>query len=239
MDYTAYHDQMSRLLDQDDARFEALLPGTITYAEQRIYRELDLVNTQITTTLQLTANIRQFNVPDNIIVLQSMNAVTPAATQPNDGERSPLRRVGIEFINTVYPSLAADFVGVPKYYAILGGQQVSPWAQQVVFGPAPDDSYYAEFIGTVRPTPLSEDNPNTFISDFLPDLMILASMVFATGGIQRNFGAQADQPQSSQSWETQYRTALSSAGVEEARRKAQSVAWEAYFPTPLASPPRT
>lgn len=239
MDYAEYHTAMSKLLMQDDARFEVLLPQCITYAEQRIYRELDLVNTQITTESQLTANIRQINVPDDIIVLQSMNAVTPAATQPNDGTRVPLRRVTIEFLNFVYPSLAADYVGVPQYYAIIGGQQVPPWAQTVVFGPAPDDSYYAEFIGTVRPTPLSETQENTFISDFLPDLLIVASMVFATGGIQRNFGAQSDQPQSSQSWESQYRTLMGSAAVEEARRKAGSTGWQPYLPLPLAQPPRT
>ena len=92
----------------------------------------------------------------------------------------------------------------------------------------------AEFIGTQRPDPLSTDNPNTFISDNLPNIFVAASMIFGAGYLQ-NFGQASDNPQLAQSWEGQYQNLKAGVSIEELRRKAQSVQWTPYMPTPVAN----
>lgn len=80
-------------------------------------------------------------------------------------------------------------------------------------------------------------NPPTWLGTNLPDLFLAGINVFMAG-YQRDFGAQSDNPQLALSWEQSFQTLLRSAAVEEARRKAQSAAWQPYSPAPLATPPR-
>ena len=92
--------------------------------------------------------------------------------------------------------------------------------------------------GTFRPAPLSEANPQTFISVYLPDLMLSASMIFVAG-FQKSYGQQSDDPRLAMSWEQLYREQKGSAAVEEARKKSQSASWSPYPPAPVANLPRT
>ena len=69
--------------------------------------------------------------------------------------------------------------------------------------------------------------------------MLLAGVAVFMAGYQRDFRAQSEDPRLAVSWETAFQTLLKSAAVEEARRRAQSVAWQPYSPAPLASPARS
>jgi len=84
---------------------------------------------------------------------------------------------------------------------------------------------------------LSATNPTTFISLYLPDVFIMASMIYVSG-YQRNFGRQSDDPAMAQSYENQYQTLLKGAAVEEARKKFESTGWTSQSPSPVASPSR-
>ncbi len=77
----------------------------------------------------------------------------------------------------------------------------------------------------------------TFISEYFPDLFIMASMVYISA-YQRNFGRQSDDPQMAQSYEGQYQTLLKSASVEEARKKFEGPGWTSQSPSPISSPTR-
>jgi hypothetical protein len=109
--------------------------------------------------------------------------------------------------------------------------------QTVIVGPWPDANYMVEVIGTVRPTPLSASNTTTYLTLYLPDLFVAASMIFAAG-YQQNFGSQADNPQQAQSWSAQYDKLFPSANIEEMRKKYASQAWGSLQPTPIATPTR-
>jgi hypothetical protein len=80
-------------------------------------------------------------------------------------------------------------------------------------------------------------NGVSFISQYLPDLLIMASMVYISA-YQRNFGRQSDDPQMAQSYEGQYQALLKSATVEEARKKFEAAAWSSQSPAQVASPTR-
>ena len=104
---------------------------------------------------------------------------------------------------------------MPAYFAMLdqSNMLVGPWS---------DNNYLVEIVGTIRPQSLGNGTNNTtnttFISLYLPDLMLMATMIYISG-YQRNFGRQSDDPQMAQSYESQYQALLKGAMVEEARKK--------------------
>lgn len=74
----------------------------------------------------------------------------------------------------------------------------------------------------------------SFISQYLPDLLVMASMIYISA-YQRNFGKESDDPQMAMSYESQYQLLLKSAGVEEARKKFDAAAWSSQSPATVAT----
>lgn len=237
LDYTTYVSQLSNLMviGSTDANFQTFLPGCIDYAEQRIYRELDLLFTQETDgTTQVSSGNRNFTVPTSVgtfITVDNINIITPSSTPPTGaaGSRVPLVPVSPSFLDTVYPS-GATATGVPEFYAMRSNSLV-------ILGPPPDAPYYAEVIGVQRPTPLSSGNSSTILTQYIPDVFMAASMVFASA-YQRDFALTGDNPQQGVSWESQYKALMASATVEQARAKFESEGWTSNSPSPTATPPR-
>jgi hypothetical protein len=222
INYTTYVAQIANLmaLDSTTADFQTMLPGMIDYAEQRIYRELDLLSTVVRdNTGALTALNRNFTLPTTangpFVTVQGINVITPVSTTADSGTRVALRPVSRDYLDMVWNS--ASGATVPDYFAMID-------QEDVILGPWPDSTYGVEVIGTIRPNPLSSANTTTFLTNYLPDLFIAASMVFGSG-YMRNFGSQADQPQMSSSWETQTQELMASAGKEELRKKFASYSW--------------
>lgn len=231
-DYDEYQASLAQLLVIDsvsNANFQAILPRIIEYAEGRIYRELDLIATYVEDTSDLVSGKRSVTIPATIMIVHSANLVTPAATPPNAGTRNPMQRSSLEFINFVWPS--AGTLGTPQYYAMQTDTLM-------IVAPTPDAAYKVAVNGPVKPTPLSDDDPETWLTENLPDLFLAASMVYGAGW-QRDYGAQADDPKLAQSWEAQYQLLKASSDLDEIRRKAQSVSWQPYQPEPLAKESRT
>lgn len=216
----------------NDPDFVGILPSIIDYAEQRIYRELDLLSTIVRdSTGSLTANSRDFTLPSGqgrFVTTQGFNVYTPAGTTTTRNQLTPQTR---DYIDAAWPNETATSIAtVPDSVAMITDQTV-------IVGPPPGDNFKIEVIGTIRPAPLSASNPNTFLTDYLPDLFLAGSMVFGSG-YQKNFGSQADDPKMAQSWETQYQALKASAMVEELRKKWQSVAWSSQSPSSVATPTR-
>lgn len=204
-----------------DPNFNTILPRAIEYAEQRMYRELDLMQTFTTTTATTTANVRSVAIPGNLIVLNSLYLITPAGSVSTDAnaQRNILLRTTPDALNFMWPQ--GQVTGqLPKYFATQSDTSVQ-------IAPAPDAAYTLEFYGTVRPAPLSASNTTTILTTYLPDCFLACSMVFFSG-YQRDFGAQSDDPKLAQSWETQYQTLKMSAGEEISRAKSQSSQWAPF-----------
>jgi hypothetical protein len=212
-----------------DSNANLFFPRAIEQAEQRIYRELDLITTQTAQTASLAAGSRNIAIPGGILILHELNVITPAGAAPDGGTRNPMQRVSLAFLNAVAPTAASP--SLPRYYALLDDVDMR-------LGPAPDAGYEAEFIGIVRPAPMNAGNPATWLGTNLPDLFVAAINV-AMAGYQRDYGAQSDDPRLALSWEAAFQELKKSALTEEQRRKAQSVAWQPYSPAPLATPPRS
>lgn len=219
------------VVPETDANWLSILSDAIEYAELRIYRDLDLLSTvQSNISFATTPSNSKVSITQGTFVtLQNVNVITPAGTtNPEVGTRVPLLPVSKEYIQYSWPS--ATNAGVPQYFAMIDERTFS-------LGPWPNAAYTLEIIGTVRPATLSASNTTTFISQYLPDLFLMASMIFISG-YQRNFGRQSDDPQMAQSYESQYQALLKGATVEEYRRKFQASGWTSNSPSPVATPGR-
>ena len=218
-----------------DANFLAMFPNAIDYAEQRTYRELQLLQTVVTDTSgAFVTGQRAQNLPAQFgtaVVVDNIYAITPFGIgTANLGTRNPLTRIERAFLDAAWPS--SNGSTVPVFYSM---------STQTTFivGPWPDQAYQMEFHGTVRPTPMSATNQTTILGTYFPDLWMAALMIYGTG-FQQNFGAQGvDNPNMAVNWESQYQTLLKSAQTEEAMKKATSQGWSPAAPAPLATPPRT
>ena len=240
--YSTYVTQIAEMavVDPADPNFQEILPMMIDYASLRICRDLDLMFTSVSLhgpAYQLTAGNRNLSFPQNLpdgtsfVVSEQINLILPLGTSdPDAGQRVPLLPTTKEFLDAVYGSSLPANRAQPKYFV--------PFNETLFFvGPVPDASYYVEVVGTIRPAPLSSSVPVTFISQYLPDLLVMASMIYISA-YQRNFGRQNDDPQMAQSYENQYQLLLKSAGVEEARKKFDAAGWSSQSPATVATPTR-
>lgn len=229
LNFQTYVAQTSNLMviGSTDPNYLTMLPGMIDYSEQRLYRELNPLYAQVTdATATVSSGNRNLTPPTGIgtyITFDSISIITPVGTTSSNGTRVSLTPISPEAMDNLYPS-GQTAVSVPSYYAVR-----SPTT--ILLGPAPDAAYSTEFIGVQRPTALSSANSSTFLTQYCPDLMIAASMVFAFG-YMRDFGGQSDNPQAAASWEAQYKTLFQSAAMEQARASWEANGWTSQAPTP-------
>ena len=244
--YSTYKTQIATMavVSEDDTAFISVLPQMITYAENRICRDLDFMFTSVSnTSYSITSGSRSITVPvadfypsenGTLVVCEQINLLTPAgSTNPDTSTRVPLLPSTKEFLDAVYGASAST--GQPKYFCPFGDGKND---YTFLVGPYPDATYRVEIVGTYRPASLSATNTTTFISMFLPDLMIMASMIYIAA-YQRNFSsAMGNDPQMPITYETQYQALLKSALSEENRKKFEAAAWSSQSVSTSATPTR-
>jgi hypothetical protein len=233
--YSTYTTTIANLMGDPllvaDANFTQILPSAIDDAEQRICREVDFLGAVVTDSSSVTTpGNRQINWGNSFFVVESINAISPAGTtNPDLGTRNPLLPANKELCDYLYPSSTGS--GVPQY---LGRVTQST----AVLAPWPDGAYTLEITGTQRPPSLSASNTTTFISTYLPDLLVAATMIYMSA-YQENFSAMGDNPAQAVNWDKHYQDLLKSAVLEEARKKFQTEGWSSAQPSPAATPART
>jgi hypothetical protein len=237
---TSYITQIATMavVQETDPAFLVILPQMITYAENRIYRDLDFLYTSVAvSTYTIPQGTRTITVPASnfyaggtLVVAEQINIITPAGqTNPNSAIRVPLLPTTKEFLDAVYSSSSS--VGQPKYFCPFGDYTF-------LVGPYSDATYYVEIVGTYRPVSMSLTSPTTFISLNLPDIFIMASMVYISA-YQRNFSsAMANDPQMPINYEMQYQALLKSALSEENRKKFEAAAWSSQSVSTTATTTR-
>ena len=227
-----------------DTAYLTILPQMITYAENRIYRDLDFLFTSTSNSnYNVAVNTRIISAPagtnfaqgtpyggGTLVVAEQINLLTPAgSTDPETSTRVPLLPTTKEFLDAVYGS--SQLIGQPKYFCPFDDYTF-------LVGPYSNATYTVEIIGTFRPISLSATNTTTFISLYLPDLFIMASMIYIAA-YQRNFSsALGNDPQMSITYETQYQTLLRNALSEENRKKFEAAAWSSQSVSTSATPTR-
>lgn len=196
-------------VNQTDFDLTFVIPDIIDYAEQRCYRELNLLSTVIAdATASLSANSRSFTLPSGsgrFVTIETINCITPNAVTPANGTRNPLTPVTLRFLNFASPVEVPSGTSVPMMYAMVTDQSL-------VVAPTPNLAYGMEVVGTIRPTPLSSSNPTTYLTLYLPDLFLSAAMIHASAH-------RPDMQAAAPGWEADYQRLLKSANAEEVRRR--------------------
>jgi hypothetical protein len=226
-----------------DSNWLTELPGVIDYAEQRIYRDLDLLATRyVDATASLSSGVRSLTLPTGtttFLVVEGINVFAPSSLGSSNGSRVQVTATSRPFIDAVYGVSAAATssaiaLGVPEFFAMQDNKTV-------LFGPVPDAAYPVEIVGTGRPTPLSAGNSSTILTQMLPDLFMAGCMVKAAA-FMRDDTQMADAPAQGAGWEAKYARLLQSAQTEEFRKKQQAWGWTNQLAAPNATPqtpPRT
>lgn len=218
-----------------DDYFTALIPQALNYAELRLQRDLDLLPSRSSNAYTLAANADTIAIPTGDFVTL-LNVTAPGLP--------PLLPTTQEWLQNVYSTSASN--GPPQYFAMIGGDRATGGtvSNNVQFGPGADQAYMLTVFGTIRMPSLASFATNgpaatstTFISTWLPDLLLQASMIFVME-FQRNFGAVSNDPAGGATYETQYQTLLAGAIGENARAKFWGAGWSSEPAAPTASPGR-
>jgi len=224
----------STILVTGDSNFSGIMAGVIDYAEGRLYRDLDLASATVTdTSVTCTSGVRSISLSTTqgtLLAIEALNLLTSAGTTSSNTTRVPLVPASQAVVDMIYPSALSSQCGQPEFFARISDTQL-------ILGPTPDQPYGTEVVATIRPNALSSGNSSTWLTQNVPELMIAASMIFASG-YMRNFGSQGDDPKMAQSWESQYATLMRTASIDSMRQKFVSEAWTSQAPTPIATPPR-
>lgn len=214
MNYSDYIARLDTLAGGKLHDYPVSIPAIIEYAEQRMYRELDLLGTFETVAgTPLVSGTRTTAVPSGMIVVQGLNVLVA-------GRRYPLARISVDALNWMWPDPTAT--DLPRLFAM-------PDNVSVLLAPTPGAIYSTEFLGTFRPTALSSTTTTTLLTLYVPDAFVLCSMVFLS-----SYG----DPSQAVVWEAQYQASKNSTDMEAARQKAQGSQWQPYSPTKEATPPR-
>ena len=227
--------EVSGVVVGDDA-WETLVPQMLNYAELRIQRDLDLLPSQTANDYALTEGNNILTIPtEDFVTLQTLSV------QSDDTNLVPLLPVTKEYIQNVYGD--SSYTSTPQFFAMLGGDSATGGltSNRIIVGPYPDEAYPVSVTGTIRLPSLYKfantddaSTETTFISTWLPDLLIQASLIYISQ-YQRNFGAAANDPQMGPTYELQYQNLLKGALVEEARKKFQAGAWSSMSPAFVAT----
>jgi hypothetical protein len=244
--------------NSEDSNYEVIVPAAFLYADGRIYRELNWLATDVTQPFTLIANERETVLPADVLTVRSINVCTPLGPITRNSRRHYPERISPEALDIFWPQ-ASFKTGIPKKYAVVGvrpplailpqppqvGTQPLPpnfaperFIYAAHFMPSPDRPYVAEVFGGVAPKPLSQSNPETFLSVNYAELFIACCMVFITG-YQRDYGAQSDDPARAVSWEGQYTKLREGIALEAGMQRGEGPGFTALPPAGMAQQPRS
>jgi hypothetical protein len=226
-----------------DPSIQSIVPMILNYAELRCQRDLNLLSSETSNTYTLTAGQNVFSLPPS----DFLKVRTLEICQTNNGQvvnATPLLFTSKEFIQNCYSGLAS--ANAPQYCAMygdnFGDEQDS--ATNILLGPVPNYSWTLRVTGAARQPSLYSnasagiaDTEYTYLSQWYPDLLVIASMIYISG-YQRNWSATADDTPGAQSWEKQYQALRLGAISEEDERRQNGSAWTAYSTPTSATPTR-
>lgn len=221
--------------------FNTLIPQALNFAELRIQRDCQLLPLQTSNDYALTSGSNIFSIPvSDFVTVQTLWVNV-------NGSLMPLTPTSKEWLQNVFPGMGVQ--GPPEYFAMVGGDLATAGltSTNILLGPVPDDNYPATIFGMIRMPSLYQFSDSavdartglTFISQWLPDLLLAASMIWLTG-YQRDFGAmgQVDEAGMGVSWEAVYQGLLKGAQVEEGLKRFQGSAWTSMGVPVAATPTR-
>jgi hypothetical protein len=237
----ALTNEVSGVYQFTDATLQEIVGQMLNYSELRIQRDIDFLQARASNTYTLAPGSNLLSIPIN----DFLTVETLEITQNNGAQvvnSSPMTPVSREFIQNCYSGLTQS--GQPKFFA-MAGDTFGDGANaniNVLLGPPPNFSYPVRVNGVIRLPSLAQfatagpaDTSYTYISQFMPDLLMMASMIYISA-FQRGFSSTSDDPNMGQSYEKQYQALRLGAISEENRKKFLGSGFSPYS-TPVSATP--
>lgn len=230
--------QVSGVYKFVDDPLQGALPSALNYAELRIQRDIDFLNARSANIYALTQNNNLFSLPINdFLTVETFEITLGSGT-------TTLLPVTKEFIQNCYGSSSTP--APPQYFAMYGDTfgDGANTSVNILLGPPPDAAYPVNITGVIRLPSLAKyatagpaDTSYTYISQWMPDLLVMASMIYISA-FQRNFSSTADDSPMGQTYEKQYQALRLGAISEENRRKFLGSGFSSYSTPTSATPTR-
>lgn len=136
----------------------------ITFAENRILRDIDLDVFKLEVTGNMTSGNKFLTAPSDILTHRYM-ILTSAG-----GEQIFLDFRDTSFMKEYWPN--GTTTGIPKYYSV--------WDQNTFYiAPTPNQNFAVELGYIYRPAQLSSTTPTTWISTNAPEALFYACLIQA------------------------------------------------------------
>jgi hypothetical protein len=184
----------------------------ITFAENRILRDIDLDVFKKESTASMTSGNKFLTAPSDILTHRYMMITV-------SGEQVFLDYRDTSYMKEYWPDGAST--GVPKYYSV--------WDQNTFYvAPTPNSNYTVELGYIYRPTQLSSTNQNTWISDNAPEALFYACLIQA-------YSYTKGPPEMMQYFENAYQQAMQGLGMEQQGRRRRDEYRDGMLRIPLKS----
>lgn len=196
----------------DNVFTEPVINTFITFAENRILRDIDLDVFKKESTAALTSGNKFLTAPSDILTHRYMMVTV-------SGEQIFLDYRDTSYMKEYWPDGAST--GVPKYYSV--------WDQNTFYvAPTPNANFTVELGYIYRPTQLSSTNQNTWISDNAPEALFYACLIQA-------YSYTKGPPEMMQYFENAYRQAIQGLGMEQQGRRRRDEYRDGMLRIPLKS----
>jgi len=175
---------------------DAVINVFITFAENRILRDIDLDVFKLEVTSNLTTNNKFLSAPSDILTHRYL-IVTSGTTQIFLDFRDT------SFMKEYWPNGATT--GIPKYYSV--------WNENTFYiAPTPSSAFAVELGYIYRPAQLSSTNTTTWISTNAPEALFYACLIQA-------YSYTKGPPDMMAIFDASYKQALQGLGIEQQGRR--------------------
>lgn len=190
----------------------AVIDVFITFAENRILRDIDLDVFKLEVTANLTASNRFLSAPSDILTHRYL-IVTSGSDQIFLDFRDT------SFMKEYWPNGA--LTGIPKYYSV--------WDQNTFYvAPTPSSALAVELGYIYRPAQLSSANPTTWTSTNAPEALFYACLIQA-------YSYTKGPPDMMAAFDASYKQALQGLGIEQQGRRRRDEYRDGMVRVPLKS----
>jgi hypothetical protein len=168
----------------------------ITFAENRILRDIDLDVFKLEVTGNMTSGNKFLSAPSDILTHRYM-MITSGSNQIFLDFRDT------SFMKEYWPNGATT--GIPKYYSV--------WDQNTFYiAPTPNAAFVVEMGYIYRPAQLSSANNTTWISTNAPEALFYACLIQA-------YSYTKGPPEMMATFDASYKQALQGLGIEQQGRR--------------------
>jgi len=175
---------------------DAVINVFITFAENRILRDIDLDVFKLEVTANLTANNRFLTAPTDILTHRYL-IVTSGTDQIFLDFRDT------SFMKEYWPNGATT--GIPKYYSV--------WDENTFYiAPTPSSALAVELGYIYRPPQLSSTNTTTWISTNAPEALFYACLIQA-------YSYTKGPPDMMATFDASYKQSIQGLGIEQQGRR--------------------